>query len=220
MNIIFHSSHIKWIKLPKSSTQDLQLIQWRVYLKHIRFAFPFSLLFYTVFRLHYSGRQPSNLTSRSTCAALQHTSHQPFLCYLMHNLVPNLTVFTSACFACRFSVSRTSSACIACYFYLSAHLLLIGNCWNLSFQSSGNVTDRFDRLMIWWNKTRSQQRLYLLYCFNFECSRDWCFKRWRKLNQAFTPHTVFLHLIWEAGPIIKCEPFTENCCRSRAIILL
>lgn len=48
----------------------------------------------------------------------------------MHNLVPNLTVFTSACFACRFSVSRTSSACIACYFYLSAHLLLIGNCRN------------------------------------------------------------------------------------------
>lgn len=35
-------------------------------------------------------------------------------------------------------------------------------------------------------------------------------ENWNTLHQTFTPHAGFLHLIWEAGPIIKCEPLRRE----------
>lgn len=84
----------------------------------------------------------------------------------MHNLVSNLTVLTSACFACSLSVSRTSAACIVCYFYLSAHLLLIGNCWNLCLITIRVWEPRIGTAQ--WNRMRSPQGFYLL-CFYTLC---------------------------------------------------
>ena len=79
-------------------------------------------------RLHYIGRRRFSLTCWSIHAALHHTSQKPCLCYLMHNLVSNLTVFSLVCCACSFTVSRTHAACTESYFDMSADLLLIGNC--------------------------------------------------------------------------------------------
>lgn len=35
-------------------------------------------------------------------------------------------------------------------------------------------------------------------------------ENWNTLHQTFTPHAGLLHLIWEAGPIIKCEPLRRE----------